>query len=238
MQSRRYRSFTFRQSIPPAPKPRPHRTRHQNTQAPPAPASQSQHLRSFFAPSVGTAQPPPARWPDLPALQPLHSLTHSASPTRRRALARSDGRKLARPSLTAHCPKGPTSSLRSSRGANLRPTSVRADRARSGTTRPTRSRGFARPSNRSMGAMLRMSPRTPPYGRVASPGPDAAVVSPACETSPFRSGFAFTKQAGLAAPPFLSETPALALRGLLSRLPCPPSRPSFRYVPVPGIRKR
>ena len=65
--------------------------------------------------------PPPARWPDLPALQPLHSLTHSASPTRRRALARSDGRKLARPSLTARCPQGPN--LVASLLARLEPSS-------------------------------------------------------------------------------------------------------------------
>ena len=45
------------------------------------------------------------RWPDSSALRPLHSLTHSASPTSLDALAHSDGRKLPRPALTAVHPK-------------------------------------------------------------------------------------------------------------------------------------
>ena len=45
------------------------------------------------------------RWPDSSAFRPLHSLTHSASPTSLDALAHSDGRKLPRPALTAAHPK-------------------------------------------------------------------------------------------------------------------------------------
>ena len=51
------------------------------------------------APSIGTL--PPHRWPDSSALQPLHSLPHSATQITRDAFAHSDGRKLPRPAKTA-----------------------------------------------------------------------------------------------------------------------------------------
>jgi hypothetical protein len=69
---------------------------------------------------------------DLPAFRPLHSLPHSASRHRQDALARSDGRKLARQSETARAlPK-----TKNEKAARLRPAKAAALWARCSACRP------------------------------------------------------------------------------------------------------
>jgi hypothetical protein len=98
------------------------------------PASESASL----TPSAGLAQMaarPSALFrlrpmTDLPAFRPLHSLPHSASLHRQDALARSDGRKLARQSGTVRAlPKTP-------RAARLRPATAAPLWARCSACRP------------------------------------------------------------------------------------------------------
>lgn len=75
---------------------------------------------------------------DSPAFRPLHSLPHSASLHRQDALARSDGRKLARQSGTARAlPKTP-------RAARLRPATAAAVWARCSACRPGQDRRHSR----------------------------------------------------------------------------------------------